>query len=127
MKLNNFLAVLFLAILLFTPLIFLIDQTKNPFLVQSIFVNCGIALILLFALVRICLKGTAFPRSPFDRFWIGWLALAGVSFLSALFQNQGRRTAIMVMGLENIVFLALNGLSVYYLAFIFSQVKGFLR
>ncbi len=127
MKTKKIVAILFLAILLFTPLIFLTNKTKNPFLVQSVFLNFGIALILLIVLIRSCLKGVVFPRSPFDRFWVGWLALAVVSFLVALFQNQGRTTAIMVMGLQNIVFLALNCLAVYYLAFVLSPRKDFLR
>lgn len=120
-------ATIFLAVLLFTPLLFLVNMTKNPFLVQSIFLNCGIALILLIMLVRSAIKGVTFPHSPFDRFWIGWLVLAGMSILLVLFHNHGGRKAILVMGLENIVFLVLNCLAVYYLAFIFSQLKDFLR
>jgi hypothetical protein len=127
MKTKNLIAILFLAVLLCTPLLFLINKTKNPFLVQGVFLNCGIAFILLIVLVRFCIKGVVFPRSPFDRFWIGWLALAGLSILLALSQNQGGRKAVIVMGLENIVFLVLNGLAVYYLAFVLSQLKDFLR
>ncbi|MDD5132003.1 MAG: O-antigen ligase family protein [bacterium] len=127
MKTKHFIAVLFLAILLFTPLLFLLNKTKNPFLVQGVFLNCGIALILLIVLVRFCFKGVVFPRSPLDRFWIGWLALAGISILLILVQNQGGGKAVLVMGLENIIFLVLNCLAVYYLAFILSQLKDFLR
>lgn len=127
MKTKNLIAILFLAVLLFTPLLFLINMTKNPFLVQGVFLNCGIAFILLIVLVRFCIKGVVFPQSPFDRFWIGWLALAGLSILLTLSQNQGGRKAVIIMGLENIVFLVLNGLAVYYLAFILSQLKDFLR
>ena len=127
MKTKHFIAILFLAILLFTPLLFLIDKTKNPFLVQGVFLNCGIALILLIVLVRFCFKGVVFPRTPFDYFWIGWLALAGISILLILAQNRGGGKAVLVMGLENIIFLVLNSLAVYYLAFILSRLKDFLR
>ncbi|MBI5554612.1 MAG: O-antigen ligase family protein [Elusimicrobia bacterium] len=127
MRTKNIVAILFLAILLFTPLLFLVNKTKNPFLLQGIFLNCGMAFIMILSLARFCFKGVVFPRSPFDRFWISWLGIVALSLLFTLLQNQGGRKAILVMGLDNVIFLLLNCIAVFYLAFVLSQLKDFLK
>lgn len=123
MKKNAVPSVLFFLLLLAVPLIFLVDQTKNPFLIQSVIMQMGVSLIFIYLLV----KGFILPKTSLDKFWLGWLTVVILSLSAVSLTQPAGRKAILILSGENILFLLLNCVLVFYLSFYLNRNKYFFK
>ena len=125
MNKEKLVAQIFLGLLLVTPLVFLVNLAKNPFLIQGVLLNCGISLVMLVLLMLSFKDGMRLPASPLDLFWSGWLALAFLSLAGAAWHNPQGIKAVFFMGMDNLLFLVLNCVLVFYLAFYLARSEFF--
>ena len=118
---------LFLALLTLTPLVFLVEHFKNPFLIQGVLLETGVALLALAGLVRLATRGLTLRATPLDRFWLGWVVAAVLSLVNAALSDPLHVKAIIVNGADNLLFLIVNCALVFYLAMSYSRNNYFIK
>lgn len=114
---KTFITAFFLFLLAGTPLLFLINVTKNPFLIQGVLVNVGMSILGLFAVLAVLRGEITMIPSTLERFWLGWFLAAVLSFISCLIHNTRQVTAVAVMWLGQMIFLLTNCVFVFYAGF----------
>jgi O-antigen ligase len=127
MKYAPFPSKLFLALLALTPLVFMVGHFKNPFLLQGVLLQTGVALLVLAGLARLATRGLELRSTPLDRFWLGWVIAAVISLVNAALNDPFHIKAVIVNGADNLLFLVVNCTLVFYLATSFSRDNNFIK
>jgi len=107
---------IFFIIFLISPLIFLTDTTRNPYVIQNVVLQIGLSAILAIWLIKSNRKRQIIlPRTYLDK---PLLLFFFVSFLSVAYSfsiHPEMKLAILSFGGRNLLFLFLNCIAVFYI------------
>ncbi|MFH1784625.1 MAG: tetratricopeptide repeat protein [bacterium] len=107
--------ILFYALILLVPLAFFTNLTQNPFFIQITLLNIIVPIIIILYLLNAHInKEFGFLRTQMDLPLIFLVGICMFSVIGALVKNPHQRTAVFIMGFDNIIFLVLNWISVFY-------------
>jgi len=113
---NRTIKYIFFLLFLICPLIFLTDATRNPYVIQNVLLQIGLAIILAIWVIRSALKRQiAFPRTYLDRPLSLFFLISLFSVAYSFFIHPQMKLAILSFGGRSIVFLFLNCITVFYI------------
>ncbi len=119
---------IFYFLILVVPLIFFTDLTQNPFYIQIILLQITVCMILFFYLLKVNFdKEFKIIKTPLDSPVVFLIAVCVVSVVISILRNKDDRIAIFLMGFDNIVFLILNWVAIFYITVYTLKKREYIR
>ncbi|MFH1238855.1 MAG: tetratricopeptide repeat protein [bacterium] len=107
---------LFYFLLAVVPLIFFTTLTQNPFYIQIILLQVTAALILAIYLLKFAFsREFKILNTPLDVPLVFLMIVCALSVVISIIRHQNTPLAVFLMGMDNIIFLILNWLAIFYL------------
>ncbi len=119
---------IFYFLLFIIPLIFFTNLTQNPFYIQIVLLPIIVCVILFVYLLRVNFdKEFKIITTPLDTPLFFLIIVCTVSLIFSIFRSKDNYLAIFLMGLDNIFFLFLNWIAIFYITIYTLQKTRYIR
>jgi len=116
MEFDRIIKYIFFLVFLISPLIFLTNTTRNPYVIQNVVLQIGLSAILAISLIKSNRRRQIIlPRTYLDKPLLLFFLVALLSVAYSFSIHPEMKVAILSFGGRNLLFLFLNCIAVFYI------------